>query len=178
MKRFRQAGSIAALVPGDQRSVIFELTLLTFCPPGPLLRAAVIVNSDEGMVRRGWTNRSLISDVNGWGNPTAPSQPSFRMVRGKGGASEKQTRPAGQHRQVPAVRFASIEQPAGIPAAKRQNGLPRVRRNRRSRFTTGCSSDRGSMNACGTRAAFARRRRGAGDASRSPRWGRLERQLF
>ena len=51
-KRRRQSASRSPQRDGDQRSVTLEFTLLTFWPPGPLLRAAVILISFSAMVRR------------------------------------------------------------------------------------------------------------------------------
>lgn len=58
--RRRQSARSAEQSPGDQWSVTFEFTLLTFWPPGPLLRAVEIEISSLGIVRRALTYKSAM----------------------------------------------------------------------------------------------------------------------
>ena len=60
MKRRRQSERSAAQLLGDQWSVTLEFTLLTFCPPGPLLRAVEIEISSLGIVKRALTYKSAM----------------------------------------------------------------------------------------------------------------------
>ncbi len=58
INRRRQANGMTADSAGFQRRIAFELTLLTFCPPGPELRAKDQASSAAGMVISDVTGRS------------------------------------------------------------------------------------------------------------------------
>src|ERR1700722_4372691 len=63
MKRARISGGRLAVCETSQRTTALLFTLLTFCPPGPALRANDNENSDNGTLMMEVTTRNLPSSI-------------------------------------------------------------------------------------------------------------------